>query len=97
MVTSRLLRRSAAGGDDETGRHAARAHCITPEAVAAYLARDYLRLHRALELWPWEISPLPLADSGLGCDPDHPPASLPWDDSWKQAVELQRALGEAAR
>ena len=31
---------------------------ITPEAVEAYIAGDYMRLHVALGLMPWQCSPL---------------------------------------
>ena len=36
----------------------AKRHTITPEAVAAFAARDWGALHRALDLKPWEASPL---------------------------------------
>jgi hypothetical protein len=74
-----------------------RAHRITAEAVEAYKAGDYLGLHRALELRPWEVSPLPLSVTPLGCDQDERPDDSPWNDSWEQAQELQRALEEAVR
>jgi hypothetical protein len=62
---------------------------ITAEAVEAYAARDYSRLHRALGLRPWHISP-------LRCDPEQPPThNLPWNDSWQQAAELRVLLEEA--
>lgn len=35
---------------------------ITPEAVTAYRNSDWLGLHRALGLKPWETSPLDAAD-----------------------------------
>jgi hypothetical protein len=75
-------------------RHLRRQHRITAEALEAYGARDYLRLHRALGLRPWQRSPLPLAVTALGVDQgDAPP-----DDgtmlaaSWELAAELQRDL-----
>ena len=69
---------------------------ITAEAIEAYEARDYSRLHRALGLRPWHISPLPKRDCGIGCDPEQPPTyNSPWNDSWQQAVELQVLLEEA--
>jgi hypothetical protein len=62
---------------------------ITSEAIEAYQARDYSRLHQALGLRPWHISP-------LRCDPERPPTtSSPWNDSWQQAAELQALLEEA--
>ena len=69
---------------------------ITAEAIEAYEARDYSRLHRALGLRPWHISPLPLRDCGIGRDPEQPPTNnSPWNDSWQQAAELQVLLEEA--
>ncbi len=41
---------------------------ITPEAVEAYKAGDYIRLHTALGLKPCEVSPLPLSVTPLGVD-----------------------------
>ncbi len=41
-------------------------HRITPEAVDAFRAGDYLGLHRALGLAPWETSPLPSDVTALG-------------------------------
>ena len=77
-----------------------RAHRITPEAVEAFRAGDYLALHAALGLRPWEVSPLPLEVTPLGCDQkplrDPRPASA-WDASWEQAQELQRLLREPVR
>ena len=35
-----------------------RALAITPEAVEAFRAGDWIALHRALRLRPWEASPL---------------------------------------
>ena len=36
----------------------ARRHRISPEAIAAYRAKDCNALHRALNLRPWKASPL---------------------------------------
>ncbi len=76
------------------------AHRITPEAVEAFRAGDFLRLHQALGLQPWEVSPLPLSIQALGCDQNPPPdwahPSSGWFDSWEQAQELQRLLMKAA-
>ena len=72
---------------------------ISPEAIAAYEAGDFHTLHRALDLRAWEISPLPIEVSALGVDPDDPPDDRddsPWATSWRQAMELQRRLIEAA-
>ena len=76
-----------------------RPHRITPEAVEAFEAGDYMALHRALGLAPWEASPLPASITPLGVDPKGPKQ---WGDSqgniesWSQAVELQRELQAAA-
>jgi hypothetical protein len=78
----------------------ARRHRITPEAIAAYRARDYLALHQALGLKPWEISPLPREFEALGVDQNPPPKPRQrggWFDTWEQAQELQRLLEAACR
>jgi hypothetical protein len=62
---------------------------ISPEAVAAWRACDYIGLHRALRLHPSEPSPLPLPVTALGCDPSEEAYD---DDGWRRAVELQREL-----
>lgn len=64
---------------------------ITPQALAAYRAADWMQLHRELGLKPWEASP-------LAVDADEPPApelQNAWTASWVRAVELREAL-EAA-
>ena len=77
-----------------------KAHRITSEALEAFEARDFIALHRALGLGPWEASPLPASVTELGVDPDNP---ANWNDcqrntdSWAQAVELQRELQRAVR
>jgi hypothetical protein len=80
-------------------RHAkSRAHRVTPEAIEAFRARDFLALHRALGLKPWQPSPLPASVNPLGVDPSRPPEGRPGDwsaDAWQLAVDLQRALIEA--
>jgi hypothetical protein len=74
-------------------------HRITPDAIEAFIAGDYLALHLALGLAPWERSPLPLSVDALGVDPDDPPTGngTGWDEFWPQAVELQRELQKAVR
>jgi len=63
---------------------------INALAIAAFAAGDEPALRRALELRPWEVSPL---------DVDDGPS--PWPDGsagavgWKQAQELRRVI-EAA-
>ena len=71
-------------------------HRITPEAVEAYRAGDYMRLHRALGLMPRECSPLPVEIEGLGVDQGPRPSC--WDErhGYEQAQELQRQLEAAA-
>ena len=71
----------------------AHSHRITLEVVEAYRAGDYLRLHRALGLRPWEMSPLPKRVTPLGVSNEPPPPDrTAWNDSWEQAKELQRAI-----
>ncbi|ACL63247.1 hypothetical protein [Methylobacterium nodulans] len=73
-----------------------RMHRITSEAVEAFEAGDYHRLHAALGLRPWEASPLPWEVHGLGVsDGPRPPWTNAFTESWEQAQELQRALLEA--
>ncbi|CAN7517013.1 hypothetical protein [Mesorhizobium caraganae] len=73
-------------------------HKITDAAIEAYKARDFIALHRSLNLRPWEMSPLP--DHPLGCDPERPPnhadANL-FAQSFQQAVDLQRELEAACK
>lgn len=73
-----------------------RDHRITEEAIEAFEAGDYLRLHAALGLRPWEPSPLPLSVTPLGVHQDEPPTGLTgWATSYPKAQELQRQLIEA--
>lgn len=44
------------------GRVVRARHAITPEAVEAFADGDWIRLHRALGLKPWECSPLDARD-----------------------------------
>jgi len=63
-----------------------RDHPITPDAVAAYRAGDWLRLHRTLGLRPWQGSPL----DAKGARPRW------WAEAdWNLAAELREEL-EAA-
>ena len=71
---------------------------ISPAAVEAYRAGDFMALHIALGLAPWEPSPLPLSIEPLGIDPDNPPMPSNggcWDDAYPKILELHRLL-EAA-
>ncbi|MGE0775204.1 MAG: hypothetical protein AB7G25_07655 [Sphingomonadaceae bacterium] len=65
-----------------------RDHRITPAAVEAYHSRDWLGLHRALGLKPWQCSPLD-ADDGP-C-----PHNGAWAEDWEMIQGLRREL-EAA-
>ena len=74
--------------------HKARRHRITPEAVEAFVAGERTTLHRALDLRPWQPSP-------LETDADAPPGwsrpGGPWHDAWGLVrglrVELETAAG----
>lgn len=61
---------------------------VTPEAVVAFKAGDWMGLYTALKLKPWEWNPLDV-------DPEHRPA---WfrgelqERSWERAVELRICL-----
>lgn len=65
---------------------------IMPDAVAAWRVADYMALHKALNLRPWEPSPLPRRIDALGVDPRHPPEDEHRRDAWRKAVELQGEL-----
>ncbi|ESX98737.1 hypothetical protein [Mesorhizobium sp. LNJC405B00] len=73
---------------------------ITPTAIEAYKARDYLELHRALGLFPWEMSPIPARYDALGCDPDWVMPEQThnlFELSFQQALELQHELEAACK
>ncbi len=76
----------------------ARQHRITADAVEAFQAGDFMALHNALDLAPYEPSPLPESVEPLGVDPDKPPVrdGTCWADAWPKVVELQRELQAAA-
>jgi hypothetical protein len=67
---------------------------ITPEAMEAFHAGDALALHRALQLRPWQPSPLdvdgpiPPADAGM-CFSDA------WATIWelRQQLEMEKSNG----
>ncbi len=68
-------------------------HRINEAAVEAYIAGDFMALHEALGLFPWQPSPLPATVHVLGVDPANP---RPWPlDGFEIACELQAEL-EAA-
>ena len=74
-----------------------RQHKITAEAIAAWKAADYMALHRALGLHPWQASPLPDTITSLGVSEEmaaniDPDTAQGWEQSYSQAIELQREL-----
>jgi hypothetical protein len=72
---------------------------ITPEAVAAWKRADFMALHRALGLKPWQPSPLPSEVTALGvCEGERPDADSgrAWDHAWPKALALQKQLLELA-
>ena len=77
----------------------ARPHRITPDAIEAFRAGDFMALHAALDLAPYEPSPLPQSVEALGVDPDNPPRAdgTAWAESWPKVVELQRELMAACK
>jgi hypothetical protein len=75
----------------------ARAH-IPQAAIDAWRKADLWALHRALDLPPWHLSPLPLAlCSGYGL-PDKPnlKSDLVMEGTWHAAKALQDELYRAA-
>lgn len=65
--------------------HKSRRHRVTAEAVAAFVAGDEGALHRALDLRPWQPSP-------LEADHDAPPAWVRPGAAWAEAWPLVRGL-----
>jgi hypothetical protein len=75
----------------------ARKHQITPEAIAAWQACDYLALHCALGLGPGEASPLPEEITALGISEETAAAVRSntqrcYEMSYPTALALQREL-----
>ena len=70
-------------------RAKSRGHGITPEAVSAFQTGDWLALERALQLSPWEVSPL---DVDSLVQPSPWPTGSGGERSWAQAVELKKLL-----
>ena len=60
-------------------------HRITPEAVAAFDVGDWMALHRALGLRPWQASP-------LDASTPEPPAGCGPNDAWRESWPLARVL-----
>jgi hypothetical protein len=72
---------------------------ITHEGIDAWKRCDFGALHLALGLAPWEQSPLPEEVTALGVSEDNPPdpaSTTGWDQSYRKAIGLQRALLAAA-
>ena len=65
-----------------------RKHRITPEAMAAFRAGDWMGLHRALDLRPWQPSPL---DVDKPDPPSYAKSGL-WADAWPVAFDLRLKL-----
>lgn len=79
MATVRRKKRGA-----HTGR-------VTPAAVAAYRAGDWLALHTELRLPPWQVSPL---DAVGPCPwPASMAGARTWADSVALRAELERSHG----
>ena len=57
-------------------------HVITPEAIEAFKEGNWLRLHRALGLNPWQCSPLDATD-------DYLPGT---NTAWATSVDLAKRL-----
>lgn len=70
-------------------RRTPRAHGPRAAAISAWKCGDHLALQRALMLRPWEASPFEAHGAP-------PPDGTAWAASWPRAVELRRALIEAA-
>ncbi|MET4127164.1 hypothetical protein ACSSV6_000569 [Roseovarius sp. MBR-38] len=70
-----------------------RAHKVTPEAIEAFQTGDYMGVHRALGLRPWETSPL---DADTPEPPEWAVEGDLWAQGWETARELRAALTEAA-
>ena len=68
---------------------------ITPEAVAAFRARDWIQLHRALGLKPWEASPLDVRP-GDEAEAAGPGAGV-YERSFPQALQLKAELEDFAK
>lgn len=62
-------------------------HAITPAAIAAFRAGDWMALHAALNLKPWQYSPLDATETRQA-----------WEDHKRHALalELRQALEAAA-
>lgn len=61
---------------------------ITAEAVAAFNSGDWMATHRALDLRPWEASPL----DALTPEPPSYASHTAWGDSWPAARALRATM-----
>jgi hypothetical protein len=69
-----------------------RAHRITPELIAAWLALDHSALVQTLWLRPWWRTPIPYEVSSLGVSEWTGPDNEEDEEDWQRAIEIQRAL-----
>ena len=68
---------------------------LSPEVIAAWQACDRRALHCALQLDPWEPSPLPSEITARGVSEDLPPnpnSGRCWDKAYPKVLALQREL-----
>src|SRR5215467_9016735 len=68
---------------------------ITPEAIDAWKRADFMALHRALGLMPWERSPLPREITALGLnegDLSAVDADEARDRAYPKVLRLQKQL-----
>jgi hypothetical protein len=71
---------------------------LTAEVIVAWHACDFGELHMALNLAPWNYSPLPVEVTALGVTQGLPPDHLLAHQvaDWRDAQALQRELLEVA-
>jgi hypothetical protein len=71
---------------------------ISPEVIASWQAADYSALHAALDLTPWNFSPLPTEVISLGVHQGDPPDYLDAHQrqDWRKAQAMQRQLLKVA-
>jgi len=73
-------------------RSKARDFRITDSVIEAYLAGDHATVNQMLGVRPWQVPPSLLQHF----DPPSPDETTVWAASWPRAVEIRRALDEAA-
>lgn len=66
---------------------------ISAEAIAAYQAEDFHRLHAALGLNVWDCSPLDVGPDDVCCYPPTTAGAM----SWPLVQELRRLLDAAVQ